>query len=135
MHQTHQPAQPIFNITTYTIVYAITYFAHLLVHISPPIPAKTRKLAHNNTDRINHTTATTTTPSSQSDQNNNITYTSPADTTEPIPTPDTPPSPTSLNAEAKTFTPANTDRLPIISTTNTRSVNNKTELLQQFLAD
>ena len=52
-------------------------------------------------------------------------------------TPNNPPAPktTPLRAEAPIFTPVLTDRLPIVATTNVRSISNKTELLTQFLAD
>ncbi len=40
-----------------------------------------------------------------------------------------------LSAEAKPFMPINTSRLPIVATTNARSINNKADLLNQLLDD
>jgi hypothetical protein len=92
----------------YTIVYAITYTAFLL--LTPEHHHRTsRKPKRHNRQHSPVSTAVPNTPSA--------------------------PKPTHLRAEAPVFTPTLTDRLPIIATTNARSITNKTELLNQFLAD
>jgi hypothetical protein len=87
----------------FTIVYAVSYTAFLLLSPQHPHRHNRKQQRHNYQHR-------------------------PA-TSSPVP------KTTQLRAEAPIFTPALFDRLPIVATTNARSISNKTELLTQFLAD
>lgn len=70
----------------------------------------------------------------QQQHNSNNIITKPTTATTP-PSLKPTPQPVQLRAEARTFVPKLTDRLPVVATINARSLNNKTELLNQLLSD